>query len=480
MLEAPGGGGGTPWESLTVDKMQELIQNPDTDKQWDLVAGWKKSAELISEHRWQVENYRDNLAAAWPPAKSKAAEEYITRLNVMIDNLKATYEAALANYDAVSRATGSIYQAQVKMETIYKEYKGNESLLADFTAKQEQAKSSDTPTPSPSPSGGLQPPVAAGRQEELRLQAAAMLSGVSSDLAQAQIKLVKPPNFERPKVIDDPGNPADGTTYVAPPIPPITPSFVDSTTTSGSKRPAVTFPTSTVTAAPPAVSQPGIGVQQPGLVLGGAQVPTAPTPSGLTPISPSTPTATGPIGSTGLLPPSTTFVPASGTSGLPGGGRSSLPTTPTGIGRTAAGLPREGVIRPGALPEGIRAMPAGGVIGGSPGVGLGQPTAGRPGTQRVNPVGGVIGEGHGGSGASRGLAGGSGATRGAGGTSAGGAHPMGGPYGQGAGRKSSPRDETNDTHWDPDNPWQTAEGVDPVVLPTQEQRIDPGPAIGLS
>jgi len=33
--------------------------------------------------------------------------------------------------------------------------------------------------------------------------------------------------------------------------------------------------------------------------------------------------------------------------------------------------------------------------------------------------------------------------------------------------------------WDPDNPWDTDEGVAPVVLPIAEQRVDPGPAIGL-
>ena len=59
-------------------------------------------------------------------------------------------------------------------------------------------------------------------------------------------------------------------------------------------------------------------------------------------------------------------------------------------------------------------------------------------------------------------------------------HPGGGLYGQGAGRGRGRRDEADAMHWDPDNPWETAAGVDPVVLPAQEQRIDPGPAIGLS
>ncbi|WP_203724928.1 hypothetical protein [Paractinoplanes durhamensis] len=454
---------------MTVDKMQELIQNPNTDGQWDLVTGWKRSAELINEHRFQVESYRDNLAAAWPPAKSKAADEYITRLNLMIDNLKATYEASLANYDAVSRATGSIYQAQVEMEKIYKEYKANESLLVDFNAKQQQAQSSNTPTPTPSPSGE-EPPVAPGRQEELRIKAVTMLSGVSTDLAQSQIKLVKPPDFKALKIVEDPSKPGDGSTYVAPPLPPITPIGAggSSSTTSNSTRPSATFPTSPVATNPTPVTQPGLGTQQPGLVLGGTQplAPTPVTPVGSGPISPSIPTGTGPFTNTGVLPASNPLLPS-------GGGKPLLPTPSTGAGRIG-GLPREGLIRPGSLPEGTRAMPPGGLIGGTPGVGAGHSQPGRTGgasTRRINPVGGVIGEAEGASGARRGLGGAS---------SVAGERPMGGgPYGQGSGRRSGRREDATDTRWDPDNPWETAEGVDPVVLPARDQHIDPGPAIGL-
>lgn len=134
-----------------------------------------------------------------------------------------------------------------------------------------------------------------------------------------------------------------------------------------------------------------------------------------------------------------------------------LPPT-TGVGRTVS-LPGEGAFRVGGgLPEGVRAMPPGGVIGGTPGVGIGQP--GRAGARRVNPVGGVIGEHEG--------------VRGAGARG-----ELGGPYGQAGGRRSGGRHDANGEHWDPDNPWETAEGVDPVVLPSREQRIDPGPAIGL-
>ncbi len=108
-------------------------------------------------------------------------------------------------------------------------------------------------------------------------------------------------------------------------------------------------------------------------------------------------------------------------------------------------------------------MPVGGVIGGMPGAGVGQPAAGGRTAQRINPVGGVI------------------APSGAGARPAGAMIGVGGiqpgmPVG---GRPSTRRGGSDEpSRWDPDNPWRTDEGVSPVVAPSAEQRIDPGPAIG--
>lgn len=111
-------------------------------------------------------------------------------------------------------------------------------------------------------------------------------------------------------------------------------------------------------------------------------------------------------------------------------------------------------------------MPPGGLIGTVPGGGVGQPGAARPTAGRVNPIGGVIGSMQ--------------PTNRAGTQSMSGAERVGAaPYGQPGGRRSAPNADTEGKRWDPDNPWQTAEGVDPVVLPSRERRIDPGPAIGL-
>ena len=485
MLDAAGGGGGgTDWSSMTVEMMQALAQNPKTDQYYELLTGWVQSYQLVAEHMSQVQSYRNSLAEVWPPEKNAASAVYIARLDDLLTSLNETYEAALANHDAFAAATLSIGLAQPQMQKIYDEYSSNQQVLLDYTTTKQQSSSTPSPSPSPSASGD-EPPVAPGRQEELRQRAATLMSGLSSDLVQAQVKIVTPTLYEPGLGIEDKNTSNGGSTYTAPPIPPITPTpIAASSAISSSTRPSVTFPTNAGTTTP-VTTVPGTG--QPGLVLGGTTPPVITTPStGIGPISPTLPSgAPGPISTPGILPP------------LPGGG--SFPPTNTGVGRVV-GFPNEGVIRPGTIPEGMRAMPPGGVIGGTPGAGLGQPGATRPGARRVNPVGGVIGEGE--AGARGGVRGTSGLGAegmlggGRGGSGRGTAAPGRGmsagertggmsgrgeqPFGQAGNRRGARRDETDDTYWDPENPWETEEGVDPVVLPPREQRVDPGPAIGLN
>src|SRR5687768_2664904 len=161
MLDAGGGGGygGTNWSAVSVIDMWLAIGNQETTPHWQLLSGWRKSYELTQQHMGQVKNYRDNLAAAWPPEKSPAAAAYIARLDELITHLQGTYEAALANYTAFSNATLALSSARTDLDKVVNEYLANEGKLATF--EQEQAER---------PKGGLQrgqppkPPVADGRQ----------------------------------------------------------------------------------------------------------------------------------------------------------------------------------------------------------------------------------------------------------------------------------------------------------------------------
>lgn len=454
MLIADGGGGGTTWNSMSMDEMQRLIQNPDIEKHYDLVSGWQKSAELVNSHRFQVQSYRDNLAAAWPPKKSAASAAYLLRLDELIGHLTETYNAALANHDALAAATLSLSLAQHDVQKLYDEYQANQTLLQTFEAKKQEA-AGPTPHPTPNP-GGDEPPVAAGRQEELRQRAAVLLGGVSTDLAQAQMSLVRPTPYAPARGIEE-TEPNGGGGLTAPPLP-----LIGSSSASRGRQGVSTDGSSTILPssnnAPPSPGTPSspLPPQQPGLVLGGISSPvTNPQTPGVPTSSPALPNGveSGQAANPGLLPPASPGL-------SPNIG---VPVPPSGLGRDSR-VPGDGSGRAGASSGfgEVRALPAGGIIGG-PGIGIGQPVASRPAPRRINPVGGVIGE----RGSTiRGLAGEP-------------ASSYGVPYGQLNKRVGDRLNQGEGSHWDPNNPWETAKGVAPVVLPPPEKSIDPGPAIGL-
>ncbi|MBB5871630.1 hypothetical protein F4553_005009 [Allocatelliglobosispora scoriae] len=187
----------------------------------------------------------------------------------------------------------------------------------------------------------------------------------------------------------------------------------------------------------------------------------------------------------GLIPP---FIPAPITVHEPtphphGGGpilsgATPSPTTPPGgIPSPIGGLPAPPPLPggPGAAPP--LPIPPGGVIGGSTRQNSGMTggviggAAGRTpaatGSRMVNPVGGVI----------SGLtAGRSGATPSNAGVRGGVSHGL--PLGAGA-RVDSRSSKQEQRGWDPENPWEVAEGVAPVIeAPAEPGPIDPGPSIG--
>jgi hypothetical protein len=446
MLDSGGGGGygGTDWSTKTVIEMWQALEGQETTPHYQLLTGWQRSYELTLQHMSQVKNYRDNLATAWPPEKSPASAAYIERLDQLLASLQTTYDAAVANHSAFASATLAISLSRTDVKKIYDEYTGNQQKLDAFNAKPKPVQYTRVPIIP------QKPPVEDGRQEQLNNQARSIMFGLSGEIIQARGQITKPPAYKPPGARQDGRDDSETPTYTPPIISP--PGTFDSDSGSSNSAPNKTqhftaqpnSPVADSPNTPPSISR------QPGLVLGGVQ-PTPPTP-GITPPPP---------GGGGPLPNVITPGPV-------------LPTPPIGVpprslAPGSGGIPKTypgpGMGRPGmnGLPEtAIRAMPPGGVIGGSPGVGLGQPMTGGRSTSRVNPVGGVINNAEG--------------RPGLGGRGAAVGQPMGNVNGRGSGRRSE-SDET--PHWDPDNPWETAEGVSPVVLPVQEQRVDPGPAIGL-
>lgn len=466
MLIAGGGGGygGTDWNSKDVRYMWSAIADQDTDKHYDVVSGWRQTADLTLTHLGQVRMYRDNLASVWPPSKSPAAAAYIDRLDSLITSLQATHDAASANYTAFATVTLTLSLARNKLKPIADQYEANEKANLAWQAKID----AQTVDPTEPPKISF-PPVSSVQQEQLNNQARVIMYDLSSTVISGQSALQKPKPYDPNDLGSSDGeertNRNDGSGFAVPPI--IPPPGGGSVASTRSSTPSSSFTTSQGNQlhTPPIIPTSGgghpTGQIGGGPVLGGAGPGTI-SPPASPPTLPPTPTP-GPTPAPsppGLIPgllnpgnggmlPSATYAP--GTSRLPGGT----------------------IMRPsGAAPTGRVVNPPGGVIGSSPSgnlIGQTPSTAprSRPGSPaRVNPVGGVIEP--------------NGSRTGRGSPPRTPLHPQSTNAFATPSRTRDQRDDgSGERHWDPDNPWATDEGVDPVLMPPPEAPpIDPGPAIG--
>ncbi len=447
--------------------MWACLQDHDTTGHWKQVAGWRKVCDLALAHLSRLQEYRRGLAAAWPPETNAAARAYIGELDQLIDQVQRTHDAAAGNHDALAAATRAIGSTRAELEPLYKEY----------ATKLQQKQAYEATVADPKAVAGSrlpeQPPVTDADLERLNVQARGLMTGLSGELQQAQVMLRQPP--PRPRInpqVDQTNADVYSGASAAPVIPPIVPIPVTATrpaTTAG--RPAASARQVTTPTAPGTGPVLGAGPVLGGAGAGLATPPVAPVTPAVTPPSPLQP------GQTIGLPPLTGSSRDVGTAGPV-----RVQTGP--IGRPSAGgasgLPHV------APPTPPRSMPPSGLIGGTPAMGLGQPGGTNP-PRRVNPVGGVFGSG----GAGTSPTGGAGSRPGAGRASQvcglHGASPIGGAPGMGntSGLGSAQPNRSqggagSESHrWNPDHPWETEEGVSPVVRPPDEEGpINPGPAIG--
>lgn len=424
------GYGGTDWATRDLAQIWQAVATQDTGTHYELLTGWRRSYELVLQHLAQVENYRANLAIAWPPEKSVAAAAYLDRLDSLIAHLRDTYSAAVRNYGALSAATGALGQARVKVQAIYQEYAANSVALAEYESQRLPVGKV--------PVIRAAPPVADGRQEELTRQARTIMYSLSNELNQARTSIVAPVRYmpENTRTFDD--DPAVNTTTTAQPLPPKTalphrpdPAPLDGDTNRHAPSHPISGLDSNATIA--ALKLNGF----PGLPREGQTTP----PPGYQALPPY---------STSKIPIPSALPTISGQYARPGQlSENRLPIN------KGAQLP----YRPAGVKPSSRILEPGGVIGGAPGIGLVQPVKASP--QRVNPIGGVVGSGEQTPLLSQTAARTSG-------------HATNGRSGVGSSDRSST------TSADSTDAWYCAEGGAPILRPGREPLIEPGPAIGLS
>nr|WP_244879719.1 hypothetical protein [Micromonospora aurantiaca] len=442
----------TDWRLMDVLSMWACVQDQDTAGQWKQVAGWRKVCDLALAHLSRLREYRRGLAEAWPPETNTAARAYIAELDQLIDRVQRTHDAAAANYDALAAAARAIGSARAELQPLHEEYAKK--------LRQKQAYEATIADPKAVAGSRLpeRPPVTDDDLEQLNVRARGLMTGLSGELQHAQVMLQRPPTPVRPgRQINDP----DAYGEVPPIIPPVVPVQVSTSARRSLAQPSTI---SSSAAKPPTTPSSNVGP-----ILGGAGSGAAPAP----PLAPSPPINQAPHPTPGIGGqigvPSTANLGHNSFNRPAAPAQPSLPPSDAGTSRAPSGS------------AGRQALPNG-FVGVPPSQGISQPAPSAP--RRVNPVGGVIGGG----GAGTAPSGAAGSRPGTGRSAQPGVghgpFPIGGSPSASANPNSRSRrdpDSESKPVWDADHPWETSQGVDPVMRPPDDGGpIDPGPAIGFN
>ena len=201
MLDADGGGGygGTNWFAHDTPSMWRMVENQDTDNHWRHVSGLRKITELTSTHLWRLKEYREKLAAAWPPERSPAAAAFVGRLDYLIAHVQQTHDVAAANYTTVMTATSTLQLARGQVRTIHEEWVTKRRQKQDY----DDAVAFQMDSQLPGVSLG-DPPVTDSDLERLNNKARSVMYDLSSTLLQSQAQLQRPAPYSPGKQIDDP------------------------------------------------------------------------------------------------------------------------------------------------------------------------------------------------------------------------------------------------------------------------------------
>jgi hypothetical protein len=463
----------TNWGAFNTPRLWAMVSDEDDPDAWRQVAAWGEVAGAVQEHRARLVQARDALTAAWPPEQNGAARAFVTELNTLIARMDTAQTDADTTATGLANILEALRTAKTEIQPLYEQYKDKNSdwvpgwwdhaeddidkkaldqmIKAEQTVEQHVAQLKVPDPYTMDPKGGrimTDPPSKGADSTGTGSSSAAQGTGSSSTRAVP--------------VPHDPVPPMPGQDPIAP----------DGSGADGS----------------PGSGDHGSGSTNPGSTVGGPGLAGVITPPGTTP-----PTGTPP--GTGVLP---------STGGAPGSvspviGGNPIPGVYPGPGSGGA-LPAEGGTLGNVKAGGLRGVTAASEV--PPGLGGGYARGGRPmSTRGALPSGAVIGESVGGGARGAGRAGGAsergpagrsgagkGGTRGAskptppswlpeeeGGAARGGRAGAAGMPGRGHRRGEGTSDHQP---FDPDNPWEVAEGVDPVIIPPDDNdRHDPGPNV---
>ena len=125
--------------------MWASAQAADTQTAWQQVNAWRRTHDLLLHHAGRLKACADELAYAWPPGRSPAAQAfvaYITELRTAIE--KASADAA-TNYTAIAGVLTSLSSAKADMAQLMQAWDSYENSPTAEKARRSSAGSPDSP-----------------------------------------------------------------------------------------------------------------------------------------------------------------------------------------------------------------------------------------------------------------------------------------------------------------------------------------------
>nr|BFE63318.1 hypothetical protein GCM10020063_078440 [Dactylosporangium thailandense] len=361
------------YQHYTVRELWEMVAHESAASHAEAMRGWDAKRSMLSAQIGNLRRLRQDLADAWSPEGSPAAQAYLDQIDRTIQAMVNAQEAAGQAKTVYAKVTDALIVAQQRIKPLHDAYDDPKAAWRAYLAKTPAGPMVNTLPDSWAPNVGM-PELATDavvrqHQEELDKQARAIMEDTDAKVNAATAQRVDMPRIQR---FDDgeppprPSNPRGGRS---------------SGSSSVGRQPAPVFdpppPNRELINTAPGTSSPPIAFD-PGPFL--TRTPAPVVPPVLMPPPPTVPTAAP----TTLLPPPPPMPPMIGripgqltpTNGLierplaqPGAGRPGRAPLGENGGTGSAG--RSSVIRSMGHATDRRAMSARGTEGGerSPGGG---------------------------------------------------------------------------------------------------------------
>ncbi|TMM33699.1 MAG: hypothetical protein E6F99_22935 [Actinobacteria bacterium] len=405
-----GEGGTTDWSTKTVAQMWQMIADHRQDIGYVQAAAWDRTRELVDHHMSRLRAYREDLANTWNPATSPAAAAYFAKVDELIDSMTTVCDTSASTGAGLSHVNASLAEARIALEPLHQQWAANQSKMDAYDRAVQSGHDDGTVQ------AGWGGPAFRIQQQQLHQQAQTIMSKLGSQTLEGVRAMTPPPEYQPPQLIDPPSSWR-------------VPSPSSSGSGGGDSSASHTFSAPSTPSGGPVLSV----------------APSAPPGRPLPPPSGSPGPPGGPTPVPLLVPRPVEHPPVGRIIGPPGPGIGD-PVDPT-----ARRVPNSE--SPFGGPR--RALPPGGVIGGTPFDGVEPERLPAAGGLRATAPGGVIGP-----------------------TTGRETEGMFAPGVAGDGRTGDQRRGHRNHAYDSDEYWPVHRGVRPVIEPGPEPVHDPGPILG--